>query len=164
MAQVLHEEAACSRTSRGCRDAQKQGGRTLLYFSSNRAGGFAPDSGPPDADLYVSQLTAFGFAPARLVPGLNTALNEARPNLRPAGLEIVFDSNRPGTLGGQDIYTANRSSVSEHWSEPANLGPVVNTAAMETRASFSWEGISLYFGSNRPGGEGSTDIYVSTRE
>jgi Tol biopolymer transport system component len=141
----------------------KESGRKLLYFSSNQPGGFAPDTGPPDADIYVSQLTAVGFGPARLVPGLNTAANDARPNLRPDGLEIVFDSNRPGTLGGQDIYTATRANVHRPWSEPFNLGPVVNTAAMETRASLSWDGTSLYFGSNRPGGEGSTDIYVAAR-
>jgi hypothetical protein len=142
----------------------KRSGRVLLYFSSNRPGGFAADTGPPDADLYVSQLTVFGFGPAELVPGLNTAANDARPNLRSDGLEIVFDSNRPGTLGGQDIYTATRATVREPWSEPVNLGAVVNTAAMETRASLTWEGERLYFGSNRPGGEGSTDIYVAARE
>jgi Tol biopolymer transport system component len=144
----------------------KESGRALLYFSSNRPGGFAADPDPraPDADLYVSQLTLFGFGPARLVPGLNSERNDARPNLRPDGLEIVFDSDRPGTLGGQDIYTASRASVGEHWSEPVNLGPVVNSSAMETRASLSWEGTSLYFGSNRTGSEGSTDIYFATRE
>jgi Tol biopolymer transport system component len=141
----------------------KGNGKVLLYFSSNRPGGFAPDSGPPDADLYVSRLTRFGFAPARLVPGLNTAGNEARPNLRADGREIVFDSNRPGTLGGQDIYAATRARVDAPWSTAVNLGAGVNTTAMETRASLSWDGTSLYFGSNRPGGEGSTDIYFSIR-
>ena len=79
-------------------------GRVLLYFSSNRAGGFAPDTATPDADIYVSQLTLFGFSAAQLVPGLNTDKNDARPNLSSDGLEIVFDSDRPGTLGGPDLY------------------------------------------------------------
>jgi Tol biopolymer transport system component len=136
--------------------------RVLLYFSSNRAGGFAADTGTPDADLYLSALTAFGFGRAQLVEGLNTAANDARPNLRQDGLEIVFDSNRAGTLGGQDIYAATRSSVREPWSTPVNLG-AVNTTAMETRASLSRDGSTLHFGSNRPGGEGSTDIYAATR-
>lgn len=138
-------------------------GRALLYFSSTRPGGFAPDSGPPDADLYVSPLTPLGFAPAQLVPGLNTANNEARPNLRSEGLEIVFDSDRPGTLGGPDIYTATRASVTDRWSTPTNLGSPVNTPAGESRASFSWDGTSLYFGTTRPGVEGAADIFVATR-
>ena len=47
-------------------------GKVLLYFSSNRTGGFAPDTGAPDHDVYVSPLTLFGFAPPQLVPGINT--------------------------------------------------------------------------------------------
>lgn len=37
-------------------------------------------------------------------------------------------------------------------------------AAAPTLASLSWDGLRLYFGSNRPGGEGSADVYLSTRE
>jgi Tol biopolymer transport system component len=33
----------------------------------------------------------------------------------------------------------------------------------ETRPSLSWDGTTLYFGSNRAGGEGNTDHYVTTR-
>lgn len=135
----------------------------LLYFSSNRPGGFAPDSGPPDADLYVSQLTPFGFRPAQVVPGLNTANNDARPNLRSDGREIVFDSDRPGTLGGPDIYSATRAKVTDAWSTPTNLGAPINSPAGESRASLSQEGTSLYFGTTRPGVEGSGDIVVATR-
>lgn len=45
-----------------------------------------------------------------------------------------------------------------------NLGPNVNTAASETRPSLSWDGTTLYFGSTRPGGDGDSDHYVTTRE
>jgi len=141
----------------------KQNGKALLYFSSNRAGGFVPDAGPPDHDIYVSPLTLFGFAPPQLVPGLNTPQNDARPNLRRDGLEIVFDSDRPGTLGGPDIYTATRSKRTEAWSTPVNLGAPVNSPAGESRASLSWDGTSLYFGTTRPGVEGVADIFVATR-
>jgi hypothetical protein len=141
----------------------RRGGRMLLYFSSNRAGGFAADMGAPDADIYVSQLTRFGFAPAQLVSGLNTAKNDSRPNLRSDGLEIVFDSDRPGGFGGPDIYTATRNSVTEAWSTPTNLGALLNSSAGESRASLSWDGTSLYFGTTRPGVEGAADIYVATR-
>jgi hypothetical protein len=58
---------------------------------------------------------------------------------------VVFDSNRPGTLGGQDLYSATRESIDDPWSTPVNLGNVVNTAANETRGSF-WRGETLYFG------------------
>ncbi len=142
---------------------------TLLYFSSDRAGGFAPDAGTPDADIYVSELTNFGFGPAVLVEDVNTAANDARPNLRRNGLEMVFDSTRAGGLGGADIYAASRGGLDEPWSTPSNLS-TVNSAANESRASFSPDGKMLYFGSNRPGselgadGRPSSDIYVANRQ
>ena len=138
-------------------------GKMLLYFSSNRAGGFAPDTGAPDHDVYVSPLTLFGFAPPQLVPGLNTPQNDARPNVRPDGLEIVFDSDRPGGQGGPDIYSATRAKVSDHWSTPVNLGAPINSPAGESRASLSRDGTTLHFGSSRPGVEGAADIFFATR-
>jgi Tol biopolymer transport system component len=63
----------------------------------------------------------------------------------------------------QDLYSASRSSVKEPWSTPVNLGPLVNSAAPDTRPSLSWDGTTLYFGSGRPGGEGDSDHYVTTR-
>ena len=125
-------------------------GDALLYFSS----------GP---DIYVSEQNQDGsFGPAAPVAELNSAFADLRPNVRKKGLEIVFDSNRPDTLGGQDLYSATRESVDDPWSTPVNLGTVVNTAANETRGSF-WRAETLYFGRS-PGPEGSTDIYVTTRE
>ena len=85
-----------------------------------------------------------------------------RPNVSKNGMEIVFDSNRVGTAGGQDIYIATRSSTGDPWSTPVNAGPNLNTAAMETRASFSRDGSRMYFG-RTPGPEGGSDIFVSTR-
>jgi hypothetical protein len=45
-----------------------------------------------------------------------------------------------------------------------NLGPGVNSISAETRPSLSFDGMTLYFGSSRIGGFGSSDIYVTTRE
>ena len=81
---------------------------------------------------------------------------------RKDGRELFFYSNRPGTLGGNDIYSATRNGNGP-WSTPVNLGPNVNSAASETRPSLSWDGHTLYLGSTRPGGEGMSDIYVTTR-
>jgi hypothetical protein len=134
-------------------------GDTVLYFSSGRPGGFAADAGVPDHDIYFS----VHFGPAQLAPGLNTEFGDFRPNVSHNGREIVFDSNRPGGLGGQDIWTASRGGTAEEWSAPVNLG-AVNSAANETRASLSWDGLTLVFGSNRLGTEGMADVYVATRE
>ncbi len=130
---------------------------TELYFSSTRAGG------PGGSDLYVSAFDGTSFGAPVLVAELSTTQNDNRPNLRRDGLEIFFDSNRPGGLGGIDLWTATRASTSDPWSAPVNLGSSVNSAANDLRASLSWGGTTLYFGSTRAGGDGSQDLYVTTR-
>jgi WD40-like Beta Propeller Repeat len=138
----------------------------VLYFSSNRAGGFT-DEGPGavagDNDLYESDSHGGVFGAPHLVPGANSAAEDGQPNVRRDGLELFFFSTRSGGLGLADLYSATRSSGSEPWSAPVNLGSDVNSSAAETRPSLSWDGTTLYFGSTRPGGEGSTDHYVTTR-
>lgn len=134
-------------------------GPPTLYFSSTRAGG------PGGSDLYLSRKADnWTFGPAELVPGVNSADNDGQPYVRRDGLELLFFSNRPGGQGGNDIWSASRDSITSSWSAPVNLGPNVNSSASETRPSLSWEGTTLLFGSDRPGGEGSSDIYYSTRD
>ncbi len=134
----------------------EENGNGALYFSSNVGG---------NHDIYRSQEQADGsFAAPTAVAALNTASDEFRPNIGRNGREIVFDSNRAGGLGATDIYSSSRSSVDESFSAPANLGSAINTAAGESRASLSWDGTTLLFGSGKPGGEGMSDIYISTRE
>ena len=87
---------------------------------------------------------------------------DARPNVSKDGLEIVWDSNRTGGLGGQDIWSARRASTDAAWGPAVHLNGL-NSAANETRASLSWDGETLVFGSNRPGVEGAADVFVSQR-
>ena len=146
----------------------QRGEGPVLYFSSNRAGGYSAEAQGAvtgDSDLYVSEAHGGVFGAATLVPGANSAAEDGQPNLRRDGLELFFFSTRLGTLGMADIYSATRASTADAWSAPTNLGAAVNSAAgAETRPSLSWDGTTLYFGSTRPGGEGSADHYVTTRE
>jgi len=128
---------------------------TELYFSSTRGDGLG--------DIYVSPFDGVTFGAPSPAPGVNSAQDDFRPNLRRDGLEIFFDSNRPGGIGGLDLWTSTRASTSAAWSTPTNLGPDVNSPVNDLRASLSWDGTTLFFGSVRAGGEGSQDIYVITR-
>lgn len=130
----------------------------VLYLSSTR-----PNDGV-GGDLYVSEWHGGAFGPPQPVPGVNSEFDDGHPNVRRDGLEIFFYSARgdlPGAQGGNDIHSARRTSTSDAWSTPVNLGSDVNSTASETRPSLSWDGTRLYFGSSR---EGSSDIYVTTRE
>ena len=134
----------------------KAGGTSSLYFSSS--------SPTVPGDIYVSQgVAGSDFGPAAPVAELNdAAANDIQPNVRANGREVVFSSNRTGTLGAQDIWVATRRGVHDPWGAPVNLGGAVNTAAAETRPSLSRARATLLFG-RAPGPEGMSDIYVTTR-
>jgi hypothetical protein len=135
----------------------KQRGKKALYFSRSST---VPSVA---GEIFVSEKSSGRFGPAQAVAGLNdAAANDIQPNVRADGLEVVFSSNRSGTLGAQDLWVATRSSLSAPWSAPVNLGSAVNTAASETRPSLSRTGRQLLFGRS-PGPEGSGDVYVTTR-
>lgn len=127
-------------------------GHTWLFFSST--------GHDANMDMYVTELLRDGtFTPPEKIVELSSPADDRMPNVSPDGLEIVFSSNRTdleGEQGEQDVYVSHRDSVFDPWGTPVNLGPDVNTAASETRASLSVDGERLYFG--RLG-----DIFVSTR-
>jgi hypothetical protein len=85
------------------------------------------------------------------------------PEVSADGLSLYFGSRRTGGQGDWDIWISNRATTSDPWSEPVNLGPIVNTGYYESYPSISSDGLALFFCSERPGGYGSGDIWVTTR-
>jgi serine/threonine protein kinase/Tol biopolymer transport system component/tetratricopeptide (TPR) repeat protein len=83
--------------------------------------------------------------------------------ITPDGLTLFMDSDRPGGCGAADLWVATRATRSSLWGTPTNLGAVVNSAFEEFAASLSTDGRELYFTSNRPGGAGSNDLWVTQR-
>jgi WD40-like Beta Propeller Repeat len=133
-------------------------GVPVLYFGSDRPGGMGLD------DIYVSALTRQGsFAPATLVAELSTPDADVGPEVGHDGREIYLHSNRPGSFGVFDLWVSTRESVFDAWSEPTNLGVVVNSVFAEGQPAISSDRRTLFFFSNRPGGRGSADLYVTTR-
>src|SRR5207253_4660262 len=139
-------------------DADDARGARQLYFGSTRPGLGA-------ADIYVSNQMADGsFGTATLVKELSSPLNENRPSIRRDGLEIFFQSNRTGSNGtAADLWVAMRANTLAAWSTPVNLGDTINTASVEQNAYLSSDGMTLFFCSDRSGGSGGLDLYVSTR-
>lgn len=90
----------------------------------------------------------------------NNEYNEAC--LSPDGRTILLCIERDDTHGEKDIYFSHLNSDSS-WSEPANLGPVVNTFDDETTAFLASDGKTLYFSSAGHPGYGSNDIFVTKR-
>jgi Tol biopolymer transport system component len=137
-------------------------GVPILFFGSSRPGlgGF---------DIYMATLSAAGsFGSAYLVTELSSPHHDFRPTIRPDGLELLFDSSRPGPpgvvgIGLRDLWTSTRETVTEPWSPPAHLGPVVNSEFDDGFPALSPDGLTLIFGSDRPGGLGGGDLHVSSR-
>ena len=130
----------------------------LLFFSSNTPGGLG------SFDIYVSaQLSDGSWGAAEVVPELSSPDFDIRPTIRFDGLELFLFSGRPGGFGLGDIWVSTRDAVSDPWTTPLNLGPLVNTAYEDVQAYLASDRQTLYFTSNRPGGLGGFDLYVTTR-
>lgn len=102
--------------------------------------------------------------PINLGPLVNSTSMDRGPAISKDGLSLYFTSTRPGGVGGEDIYVSQRESRDGEWGPSMNLGPIINTADNEMVPAFSRDGHLLFFASNRPGGFGGLDIWVSRRD
>src|SRR5688572_30542429 len=86
--------------------------------------------------------------PARLPPTINTSGYEDGPFVTPDESYLIFESDRPGGIGGSiDLYICFKSQNGE-WSTPVTLGPSVNSSAAERFARVSPDGKFLFFCNN----------------
>ena len=118
------------------------------------------------ADIYVAAVTRDGETSGPVVPvsDLNVPnANDAAVTIRVDGRELMFWSTRAGGLGGADLWVSTRQNVHDPWSPPVNLGAPLNSASDDVTPSISFDGRTLIFGSNRPGGAGGNDLWMSTR-
>jgi Tol biopolymer transport system component len=116
-------------------------------------------------DIYVASITRDGETrgSAVVVAELfDATANDAAASVRTDGREIFFGSTRLTGAGGLDLWTSARRSVHDAWSPPANLTPL-NSGANDQQPSLSSDGRTLFFASDRLGGIGGTDIWMSTR-
>lgn len=135
---------------------ENDGGRPQLYFQSQRPGGAG------QADIYVSEQQEDGtWGVPQRVAELSSSFQEQRPSIRFDGLEIIFTSTRPPSVGF-DLWVSTRASVTDAWSKPERLD--INSPGSDTGPYLSGDGMTLYFTSDRDGSLLSGDLWVSTRE
>jgi hypothetical protein len=102
--------------------------------------------------------------PVNLGPIVNSSFADAGPAISKDGLSLYFHSERPGSLGSTDLWVSQRGSEDGPWSTPVNVGTAVNTPFTEAVATLSRDEHWLFFSSDRPGGSGGMDIWVSYRQ
>lgn len=127
-----------------------------LYFTTRG------DAGTTGADLGVVTRTSKTqpFGNEKLLDQSGVA-NDNDPSVSSDHLELFFHSGRNGTA---DIFTSTRTSTSVPFGDAGILGPVVNgTMTNENQPYYRAAGGELWFISDRPGGAGLYDIYVSTK-
>ncbi|HET9487301.1 MAG TPA: OmpA family protein [Chryseosolibacter sp.] len=129
-----------------------------LIFTRRMGGG--PND---DEDLVISRKSARGrwLEPESLSKNINTKLNEGTCTISADGRKLIFTScvGREGH-GSCDLFQSVR--IGDEWTEPKNLGAAVNSSEWESQPSLSADGRTLYFVSDRRGGAGRRDIWVST--
>jgi WD40-like Beta Propeller Repeat len=99
-------------------------------------------------------------APINVGPPLNTQYNDTYPILTADGLTVYFTSDRPGGLGGDDLWVSRRESTDAPWGEPENLA-ILNSPFNDSLSVLSTSGNIMYFHSDRPGGCGAGDLWMS---
>jgi len=115
-----------------------------------------------DEDFFESNLIDGKWSIAKIAEGkLNTNLNEGAETISQDGEWLIFTGcNYPEGMGSCDLYISYKSK-SGSWTEPENLGAVINTDLWESTPTLSPDKKDLYFSSNRTGGFGGKDIWIS---
>ena len=127
-------------------------GRTALWFSRNRPGG------PGGYDIWMTRRSAPGWGPAEPV-AFNSSARDFDPAFTADGRFVYFSSDRPGGLGGDDLWRVRVTAGG--FGEPEHLGPAVNSANNEWAPMLSPDGRTLLFSSDGRGGAGRMDLFTS---
>jgi len=114
-------------------------------------------------NLYETKLVDGEWTKPKGLKFINTEHRETSASLSKDGNTMYYVSDKPGGLGGGDIYVIKKDSAGE-WSESKNIGGVVNTELDEGRVFLSWEGTLLYFSSKGHNTMGGYDIFVSEQD
>jgi hypothetical protein len=132
-----------------------------LFFLGEHPHEYAAEK--PGFDIWVSRRAGGAWSTATVVPPpVRTPHNEIYPVVVADG-SLYFTSDRPGGHGRSDVYRAERQPDGT-FAEPVNLGPPVNTEHSEGDTFVAPDESYLIVTSNRPGGFGQGDLYISFRQ
>jgi outer membrane protein OmpA-like peptidoglycan-associated protein len=130
-------------------------GRFLYFTGCNR------EDGQGKCDIYFSENQNGKWSvPVNLGYPVNTAYSEKHPSISPDGRKLFFASDRPGGMGGLDIWMSKKES-NGFWSFPENLGKNINTPGNELSPFIHPDNQSIYFSSEGHANMGKGDIFIS---
>lgn len=128
---------------------------SIIYFSSNRKGGFG------GTDIYEARRLPNGkWSDARnMGPIINTSQDEDFPNLSPNGKTLYFSSKGHSSMGGYDIFKTTLNELTQVYENVKNIGYPINTTYDDHSFRISKNGRYGYLASLRGNGKGDMDIY-----
>lgn len=131
-------------------------GRTLFFTACNR-----PEIKGP-CDIWTGQVENGQVREVKaILDHPNSESWESQACISCDGRVLYFASNRPGGLGGTDIWVSVKQKDGS-WSNPTNLGAPINTDKDEESPFISNDGNRLFFSSTGHMGFGGQDIFMST--
>ncbi len=110
--------------------------------------------------LWYSVRRGDAWGEAAAIEAVNTGFENSQPSVTKDGT-LYFSSGREGGIGGFDIYRSRL--VAGRYQKPENLGSTINTEGLEIHPFVAADESYLIFASDRPGGLGGYDLYISFR-
>ena len=138
---------------------------------------------------FFNEMTMSWEVSQRFDESINSEFNEGSACLSPDGVTLFFTRCEPANVsmpeqarfrtgrfdttmyvnrapelkgyGSCDLYMATLDHSTSTFTDVRNLGPAINSRAWDSQPNVSADGLTLYFASNRKGGYGGTDLYVS---
>lgn len=130
-------------------------GKKLFVFRGTLRGG---------GDIFMSEnISGIWQKPRALGKNINTEAHESAVALSYDGNELYFVSERPGGIGGKDIYVSRRDIRKDDWGPAENLGPQINSPYDEDGVFLHPDGKTLYFSSKGHNSMGGNDIFYAEK-
>jgi len=119
------------------------------------------DTEGSSGDIYISELKGYEWSvPKALDSNINTTSWEGGVSLSADESSLYFSSERPGGIGGRDLYKCMRNTDGS-WGKPKNLGPKINTPFDDESPFIHPDGKTLFFSSEGHQSMGGYDIFRS---
>ena len=133
-----------------------------IFFTRNNAKNkrrIKASDGIVKLQIYTATRNANVWENVQKLPFNDDNSNAAHPSISVENDLLFFASDRPGGIGGMDLYVSKK--VGEEWGEPINLGPQVNTEKDDVFPFIHADG-TLYFASGGHESAGGLDLFSTT--